>query len=1769
MKKRLIMLLALVMLFAAFSCPALASEPWDILNSDLSEDYTSAWKVSGGSFGGAVTQEDGYVSIVKGDDKTVSSPTGGAYTWLVPQSLTLPESGKLTAEVTLRAGAEVDADKYGEISVRFGKNANDTNGKLYPVFIKYGAADGWIAPYSDGTGAYALDTTLWHNYGLVIDLESQTYNIYIDGALVLKSIPATTYKGGNLFRIGADNNARCDLDVRSARMGSGDRSESLSGAVLFEDDFSNDNGAWTPNLENAWSVQNGVYTQNQTSGTLSYAGSEAWTNYSVEADVRTPSDAKGTVMLVGRATDVGRYYGAWANGKLSIQRRFNSSDSAKLLTSMSLSMDYSFVHRWRLDFAGQTISLYIDGELKLEYTDTDNAFPNGKIGFGTNKTKGFFDNVIVRSLATPRAALSLTTPADYQVIQRNTETQRADVALSGELNMTEPASIQARVIAFDAQDDAEPIVDWTTVAENVSGEWTGTLKDVPQGGWYRIDLRASSAEGNIVAEAAGETRWGVGINILCIGQSNMVGQGAAPYTEANDLAANCRWGQWKHLKDPYDGAGASIVPAMVNALIDELQLPVGVVPAAYSGSGLHTPNTNHGKTQYWMFLDENNHFNTGTLYGRAITRARDAGGVELVVWNQGETDGALSVSKEDYKQDMQVLLSRLREDLGVSDLPLFLCQIGTHAENISNNEAYTGIRSAQLELDDGENIFLAATEMEFERKDTAHYKTPGLNEIGRRVANAMLYHYGKSTYYRGPSIVSVAYADASRKIIDVTITHRGGTDIGASEQDYTGFLALDNADTAEIVSAVRLNETTIRLTLAQSIAGSGSLRYLYGLNPDVSNIVKDNTAMQLPLEGTTDALPIGNDAPFVNTWDIVDHDMAQWDSENWRSSTKTGTITQKDGYVNIKKDNSCALASASKYHWVVSPAGLALPRSGFTFQTEARVTGAVDAAANEIAVRMGLHSEDLNGKIGSIFLGYGEEGFVSTSASGTGRYVMQLDTTVWHTYTMVVRPDGDGFVFDLYVDNTLAFDSAPLTTYKGGDLLRFGADNSGRCDLDVRHVRAGSGEILPEGVSPARLRSVTLSESTQKESEKKKVTVTVTGEQFTDGDEVVLTLLDSKNNALNVTAVGSFHENVAQVEMTFPARLPVNDCYVRAEANGRTAYSAAYIITADREAPHFPTFEAKAYTIELEDYLYNPTQEFNFPCVVDTKDHPVSNAMGDYRYYLFYAPHDAPAGNCVAASNSLDGPWTEYSANPVVSKVWQKEDGSGNYYSVSHVSSPHVMWNDGIGKYVMYFHGENPTTRYATSDDLINWTYGGVCVNANDFSPTGSGLNEASYARVFEHKIPGLGNKYIMLLMVTGSATGGHRNIYWAYSTDGFDWTPVQTPLLNPDMDAQYMNNFSGPYFMEWDVNGETRYFVICHASSGEIYAFEVGAALDEVIPWGIVYESKGQRYDSDRDDDAEWPDYGRAGAPCFMQDDDGVWHMFYEGGKRLHANIVHAVQTFSDSELAARVDAAIEALPKLEDLTLDDSAKVEAARALYVALSEAQKELVEKLDVLEAAEKRLEELKGGDKPTPPASDRPNTPAPGQSKPSSAWKNPFADVQPGSWYFDAVRYVEQNGLMSGVCADAFAPDATTTRGMIVTILYRLEQKPDVNGKNVFTDVRSGSYCEDAVIWATETKIVSGYGNGLFGPNDAITREQLAVFLYRYAAYKGYDVSARASLDGFADRTQISGYAYDAMSWAYAEGLITGKSASTLAPKGEATRAEVATILMRYCGKYEN
>ena len=141
----------------------------------------------------------------------------------------------------------------------------------------------------------------------------------------------------------------------------------------------------------------------------------------------------------------------------------------------------------------------------------------------------------------------------------------------------------------------------------------------------------------------------------------------------------------------------------------------------------------------------------------------------------------------------------------------------------------------------------------------------------------------------------------------------------------------------------------------------------------------------------------------------------------------------------------------------------------------------------------------------------------------------------------------------------------------------------------------------------------------------------------------------------------------------------------------------------------------------------------------------------------------------------------------------------------------------------------------------------------------------------------------------------------------------------------------------------------------------------------------------------------------------------------------------------------------------------------------------------------------------------------------------FRDVSMGSWYDEAVRYVAQKGLMSGTGQDAFSPDATITRGMLVTILYRLDGAPEVSGTCPFSDVPSGSYYEAAATWAAANGIVSGYDNGCFAPDQAVTREELAAILYRYAQYKGYDLSASADLTGFSDQASISSFARPAMS----------------------------------------
>ena len=177
---------------------------------------------------------------------------------------------------------------------------------------------------------------------------------------------------------------------------------------------------------------------------------------------------------------------------------------------------------------------------------------------------------------------------------------------------------------------------------------------------------------------------------------------------------------------------------------------------------------------------------------------------------------------------------------------------------------------------------------------------------------------------------------------------------------------------------------------------------------------------------------------------------------------------------------------------------------------------------------------------------------------------------------------------------------------------------------------------------------------------------------------------------------------------------------------------------------------------------------------------------------------------------------------------------------------------------------------------------------------------------------------------------------------------------------------------------------------------------------------------------------------------------------------------------------------------------------------------------------------------------------------------PFTDVHEGDWFYDEVLYVYENGLMNGVGDNRFAPNSATTRAQLVTILYRLEGQPAVSGDLPFTDVEAGTWYTNAVGWAAQNGIVNGVGDETFAPGNDLTREQLVTILYRYAESKGYDVSAAADLAGYPDGEEIQAYAREAMAWAVAENIIQGMEDDTLKPAGNASRAQIATILMRFC-----
>ncbi len=194
-----------------------------------------------------------------------------------------------------------------------------------------------------------------------------------------------------------------------------------------------------------------------------------------------------------------------------------------------------------------------------------------------------------------------------------------------------------------------------------------------------------------------------------------------------------------------------------------------------------------------------------------------------------------------------------------------------------------------------------------------------------------------------------------------------------------------------------------------------------------------------------------------------------------------------------------------------------------------------------------------------------------------------------------------------------------------------------------------------------------------------------------------------------------------------------------------------------------------------------------------------------------------------------------------------------------------------------------------------------------------------------------------------------------------------------------------------------------------------------------------------------------------------------------------------------------------------------------------------------------------------------------EENPSTGFENPFTDVSESDWFFGDVKFVYQNGLMNGTSSTTFSPDGTTSRGMIVTILWRMAGSPDMKDEILgypFQDVDANAYYATAVYRARMNGIADGYGDNTFGPDKPITREQMAVMLYRYAQHKGYDTTQGGmAIREYADYGQISSYALEAMDWANATGIVSGTSERLLSPQGQATRAQAAAMLMRFCEQY--
>ncbi|BBO87697.1 sialate O-acetylesterase [Desulfosarcina ovata] len=431
--------------------------------------------------------------------------------------------------------------------------------------------------------------------------------------------------------------------------------------------------------------------------------------------------------------------------------------------------------------------------------------------------------------------LALTDIEEGCIFQR--KHNAASIVVSGSYTGIK-GPVEARVLAAD---DESVRVPWTVVDDAPqNGVFTGILAHVPQGGWYRLEVRSALTPWVV---KKGRHRWGVGMLVACIGQSNMHEWFATgtDHQPSPRLMIH-RDGHWHRPTSTGNGA-----LALGNRLAERLKIPIGLLNYSVNGTGL-TARADWG-TGFWLDTA------TDGIYRRFVNGVNRAGGsVEAVVWMQGEADAARgTISREAYRKALERLVGdHIRIDIrnGSSRPQLPFLMIPLVRRPTGKDRSCQWIRQAQMDaLSIIDECHLAALSMDLENRGRQHLQPEAYTTLGLRTAQTVLYLLGKTEYHRGPIITSVA--QVSNHAIDVTIRHRGGTDVTPAE-GITGFEVLSGETHLPITAITRRDATTIRIEVASGLPADFRVRYLYGAHPNTTGAVRDNTALALPLEPYSD-----------------------------------------------------------------------------------------------------------------------------------------------------------------------------------------------------------------------------------------------------------------------------------------------------------------------------------------------------------------------------------------------------------------------------------------------------------------------------------------------------------------------------------------------------------------------------------------------------------------------------------------------------------------------------------------------------------------------------------------------------------------------------------------------------------------------------------------------------------------------------------------------------------------------------------------------------